>query len=314
MEIVETDGADPFGVFALNLAGLNYALTPERLAAIRRLDPRPFPFFAVHAIVDGCVAGQVAVYRLPVVTPDGPAEVGGICAVCTHPAFSGRGIATRLLEEAHGRMRAAGLRLSTLGTNRHRVAHALYRRLGYVEVWAGAATLGRRELARDAAGLGAALASEVDLALADALFAEAAAGRLGFARRHPGFFAMLVATGELGAGELWLLRRGGDLQGYALAGLAEGVLRVKHLLMLDSTEAPAAIAALAAALPAPYLAVRVDEPTVGAALARAGWPPALPDWNSFLVKPLDPALSDEDARRLLGADSERFLISPLDQT
>lgn len=314
MEIVETDGADPFGILALNLAGLSYPLTPERLAQIRRLDPRPFPFFAVHAIEDGMVAGQVAVYRLPVVTPEGPAEVGGVCAVCTHPAFSGRGLATRLLEDAHARMRAAGLRLSTLGTNRHRVAFALYERIGYVEVWRGAASCGRSELARDAAGLRAARASEADFALADALFAEAAAGHLGFARRHPGFFAMLVATGELGAGELWLLRRGEVPVGYALASLAEGILRVKHLLLLEPAAAPAALAALAAALPARYIELRVDDPAVGGALARAGWPPALPDWNSFLVKPLDPELSVAEARRLLGVDSGRFLISPLDQT
>lgn len=314
MEIVEYDAADPHGVLALNLAGLNYALTPERVALIRRLDPRPLPFFAIHAVVDGAVAGQVAVYRLPVLTSEGPAEVGGVCAVCTHPAFSGRGIASRLLEEAHARMRAAGLRLSTLGTNRHRVAHALYRRLGYAEIWAGAATFGRRERVGDAAGIRAERAGEADRALADALFAQAAAGRLGFSRRHAGFSAMLVATGELGAGEFWLLRRGQSAIGYALAGLAEGILRVKHLCLLEAAAAPAALAALSAALPADYLQVRVDDAAIGAALARAGWPPALPDWNSFLVKPLDPTLSHAEARRLLGVDSGRFLISPLDQT
>ena len=79
---------------------------------IRKLDPRPFPFFALYAIEEGNVAGQVSVYRLPVVTTEGPVDVGGACAVCAPPAFSRRGIAARLLDEAHSRMRAGTCRSS----------------------------------------------------------------------------------------------------------------------------------------------------------------------------------------------------------
>ena len=55
MKIVEYDGADPLGVLHLNLMSLRFALTPERVALIRQLDPRPFPFFALYAIADGIV-------------------------------------------------------------------------------------------------------------------------------------------------------------------------------------------------------------------------------------------------------------------
>ena len=46
------------------------------------------------------------------VTTEGPVDVGGACAVCAHPAFSRRGIAARLLDEAHSRMRAGTCRSS----------------------------------------------------------------------------------------------------------------------------------------------------------------------------------------------------------
>ena len=39
MKIVEYDQVDPLGVLHLNLLSLGYALTPEKVALIRRLDP-----------------------------------------------------------------------------------------------------------------------------------------------------------------------------------------------------------------------------------------------------------------------------------
>jgi len=167
MKIVEYDQVDPLGVLHLNLLSLGYALTPEKVALIRRLDPRPFPFLAVYAVEEGVVAGQVGVYRLPMVSTQGREEVGGICAVCTHPAFSKRGVATALLEEAHSRMRRAGLRFSTLGTARHRVAHALYLRQGYEEVVAFTSAFAASAVIGATAGLRAEMAGPQRLHLAE---------------------------------------------------------------------------------------------------------------------------------------------------
>ena len=61
MKIVEYDDADPVGVLHLNLLSLNWPLTPELSARIRRLDPRPFPFFGVYAMVDSIITGQMLV-------------------------------------------------------------------------------------------------------------------------------------------------------------------------------------------------------------------------------------------------------------
>ena len=68
---------------------------------------------------------------------EGREDVAGVCEVSTHPNHAGRGVASRLLEEAHNRMRNAGLRFSTLGTNRYRTAYRLYQQHSYVgmNVW-----------------------------------------------------------------------------------------------------------------------------------------------------------------------------------
>ena len=314
MRIVEYDEADPAGVFALNLLSLEWSLTPERVALIRRLDPRPFPFFALYAVEDDCVAGQVGVYRQPMLTIEGPEDVGGACAVCTHPSFNRRGIAARLLEETHARMRAAGLRFSTLGTARHRAAYSVYRRQGYEDLFATTSTFARLESVAREASLRAERAGTERLALADAFFPLAAAGGLGFARRHAGFIAMMAAIGDVQPDDVWLIWDGREMVGYAMAKMVESALTVGDLLLLQGVDAAQAVAALVQALQPAYVRVRIHRPSVAASLRRAGYPAERPDWSTFMVKPLAPDVTTDDARRLFAVGTERFLISSIDVT
>jgi ribosomal protein S18 acetylase RimI-like enzyme len=217
MDILTYDQVDPLDVLSLNLLSLEYSLTPERVALIRRLDRRPFPFFALYTTINGIVASQVGVYRLPMISMSGPEEVGSVCAVCTHPAFSQQGIAARLLNEAHARMREAGLRFSTLGTSRHRAAYGMYRKAGYEDTITTPVTFARRADVKLDTYLSAKQAGGGDLGQVDNFFTRVAAGYLGFAYRHPGFLAMMAATGDLSADDLWILRADASLVGYAVA-------------------------------------------------------------------------------------------------
>jgi ribosomal protein S18 acetylase RimI-like enzyme len=314
MKTVEYDEADSLGILHLNLLSLGFALTPERAAQIRRLDARPFPFFALYAVEDEIVAGQVGVFRLPVVTTQGPEDAGGVWAVCTHPAFSGRGIATRLMAEAHARMRAAGLRFSTLGTSRHRRAYSLYRRLGYEDAAISGSALAPREKALRDTRLQAGLAGRERLHLADALFRQVAVGRLGFARRHEPFFPALIEIGDVDANEVWLLWEGDDLAGYALARVADSVLRVNDLVLREGVDAAEAVAALARQTNAPYLQVNLYRPSEAVSLQHAGYQLARPDWSTFMIKPLTPEMTAGDARHLFGIGTEQFLMSWMDMT
>ncbi|MCL4490112.1 MAG: GNAT family N-acetyltransferase [Chloroflexi bacterium] len=314
MKIVEYDQIDPLGALHLSLSGLDYALTPECAAAIRRLDPRPFPFFAIYAVEDETVVGQVGVYRLPMVSTEGPEDVGGVYAVCTHPAFDQHGIATRLLDEAHDRMRAAGLRFSTLGTSRHRVAYKLYQRLGYESVFTPTSTIARCADVCCPSPLRAERADSETLELTDAIFAQVATGHLGFARRHRSFISMLKATGSQDVDDVWLLRGNGEPVGYALATVFGSILKVSHLLLVEGVDAAAAVSAIVQDLPVSYIQVRVDHASVAASLERAGYPTPRPSWSTFMVKPLVPDVTVQDARRLFGIGTDRFLISSIDVT
>lgn len=136
LRILEYNDVDPLQVLNLTMLALDFPFTPEYAAHIRQTDPRPFPCFTVNAVdaARDLVVGQVGVFRLPMISMQGREDVGGVWAVSTHPNHAGRGVASYLLEEAHTRMRAAGLRFSTLGTDRYRKAYKLYQRHRYVDM------------------------------------------------------------------------------------------------------------------------------------------------------------------------------------
>lgn len=314
VEIYEYDDVDPLGVLHLNLLCLDFALTPERVAAMRRLDPRPLPCFGVYVKEEGQVAGQVGVFRLPAVSMEGVDEVGGVWAVSTHPAFEQQGICTHLLEEAHARMRRAGLRYSTLGTQRYRGAYRLYRRLGYEDVFYSSSAIGKPAARAKRSGLRAERAGSDRLCFADQLFEQIAAGRLGFARRHIPFFLTLHQVEGPIAQNLWLLWQGSEATGYALAFQSGSLLRIKNLLLFDGVDPVSAAAAIADEVGAQYVWVRLDRPADMAHFRRAGFQTAQPDWSVFMVKPLAREGAVDQFRQLYGADTGRFLLSYMDVT
>jgi GNAT superfamily N-acetyltransferase len=313
MDIKEYDDVDPLGVLALNLSSLGYPLTSETAALIRKLDQRPFPFLAVYAVVDEIVAGQVGVFRLPVMTTEGPSEMGGVWAVSTQPAYGRRGIATRLMEVAHERMRAAGLRFSTLGTTRSLAAHRMYRKMGYVDAHIATVTVAETKDIFIKSSVKAKKAEYGDLQRADAFYGKVAAGRLGFARRQPDFLKMLSKTGELD-GRMYLLRDGGELLGYAVVKTNDKVLAIVDLLLQPGVDPVVVISALITEFDVPYVRVRIEDPAAGKRLVQAGFPTPLPEYGSFMMKALHVADDISDAARLLGIGTGRFMISVFDTT
>lgn len=314
MRILEYGQVDPLEVLHLNMLCLGFQLTPERAEVIHLHDARAFPFFCLYAQVDNAVAGQVGVFRLPVVSTEGADEVGGVWAVCGHPAYTHQGIATRLLEEAHARMRAAGLRFSTLGTDRYRGAHRLYEKLGYQDVFSSPSMVARRESLPETSALRATPASNETLSLADQLFEQIASGSLGFARRHRPFFPFLERRDYLRSEDLWLIWRGNEAVGYALAFLSPPVLRIANLLLFDEVDPLAAVAAVTHQTGAAYIQATIDRLAHRDAFAKAGLLLARKTWGTFMVKPLVEELTVDDFRRLYGPGTDRFLISSMDIT
>lgn len=311
MAIIEYDGVDPIQVLHLTMLALDFPLTPERAADIRRNDPRPFPCLTVNAVEDGVVLGQVGVFRLPMVSLDGREDVGGVWAVSTQPQHAGRGIATRLLDEAHERLRREGLRFSTLGTSRSGVAYRLYQRLGYSDMNVWATALARWEVAHQPSRLIARRPDASGHAFIEALFNDLALSYLGFARRHTPFAPL---RDKVNPADLWVIWDNAAPCGYLFARQEGTLLRITVELLGEGVDAAEAVAAVASRLKSAYVQVTLSRPADVASLRRTGWQVAYPNWTAFMVKPLAPDVSADDARRLFGIGTDRFLISWLDVT
>lgn len=310
MKIVEYNDVDPLKVMFLNKLALDFGLSPEMVAHIRQSDPRPFPCLAVYAVEDGAVLGQVGIFRLPMISTGGREDVGGIWAVSTHPQYSGRGVATLLLEEAHARMRSAGLRFSTLGTDRFRVAYKLYSQHGYEETNLWATALARWETAHQPTRLRAQPPGPEGYDFVESSFMRIANEYLGFAWRHTPFERLR----RVNLTDIWILYKNINVVGYAFAHMDQTLLVISNLVLQPEIDAAEAIAAVAAELKSTYIQVKISRPIEIASLQRAGYHVAHPTWDAFMIKPLVPEVTVEDARRLFGIGTDRFLISWLDVT
>jgi hypothetical protein len=102
--------------------------------------------------------------------------------------------------------------------------------------------------------------------------------------------------------------------GYVFARKEKSMVFINVQVLRMDINAAEAIAAITSELKAPYVQVSISRPSDIDSLRRVGWQVAHPDWSTFMVKPLTPDVTIEDARRLFGIGTDRFLISWLDET
>lgn len=306
MNILAFDDVDPFQAFNLTLLAMDYPLTPERAAEFRRTDPCTFPCFALYAVQAEQVLGMAGLLRLPMLGTEGPEDVGGLWALAIHPHHARREVTSALLEAAHAQMRSAGLRFAVVVTERSRTAFQLYQRHGYVDMRVWARALARWETAHQPTRLRAWPASHEGLEWVETLFSDLAGSYLGFTRRHmPSALLRDKARPE----GIWLVGDTNAPVGILFAHREGALLEIHiHLLRLD-IDAVEAVAAVASNLQAPYVQVGISRPADIAGLQRAGWQVTHPDRASFMIRPLVPAVTAGDARRLFGIGTDRFLIS-----
>lgn len=114
-----------------------WTFNPTSFEKYVKLDPRlknsPAGFCAVE---DGHVVGYVGVMDLATRTVQGKTEyIGGVYGVATIPNHARKGISTSLMNRAHQHFRDKGYRFSLLGTSHTIVAHSLYAKLGYTDLF-----------------------------------------------------------------------------------------------------------------------------------------------------------------------------------
>lgn len=311
MKILEYNDVDPYQVLNLTLLAGDFPLTPEYAAHIRRIDPRVFPCFTIHTVNEGEVSGQAGIFRLPMVGTQGREDVGGIWGIVSHPWHRGRGMVSALLDEAHRRMRAEGMRFSILTASRASTVCRLAQKQGYMDMAVWGAAFARWETAHQPTRLRADQVGETAYDLILQVFETAAGGYLGFAW---GSTPVSLLRDRVNPGEIYFLFENQQAVGYALASVDRSILSVSSLLLKQGINPAEAVAAVASRCRSAYVQVKISRPVEIASLGQAGYQVVHPGWQAFMFKSLVNDVTVDDARRLFGLGTDRFLISWLDTT
>ncbi len=235
IEIVDFD--DAYRDYRNALVSLHYSAWGglDDLALALRARRSGFPFasyLGVYAREGDMLLSAVFVSHYPLTTPDGPETVAGIELVMTRPDAMRRGLAGQLLREVHRRERNAGHRLSLLCTGRSNLAHELYLKLGYRDIFYPRTTL--RYIDRPTSN--ASLITRVRRARASDAPALARvhrrtnAGALGFTRRYPRSFRIRFLSGIAATRNVLVAERHGRVAGYATLELHSNWSRAAEVI------------------------------------------------------------------------------------
>jgi GNAT superfamily N-acetyltransferase len=200
----------------IHLASFRGVFPRRSIDLWRRRSKRFADYVGVFAEERGRLLGQTFVLRIPYTFRGGTEVVSGIAGVGTRPDRGRAGVARAILAEVHRREKEAGIRFSTLWTNRSWGAHDLYGKLGYQDVYSSPWVVHgpTRAVPRKLKTVRPARPGE--LAEIERFHASQAEGRLGFLREPNGYLAVWTALGGLDpAKQLFLVRSSGRLQGYA---------------------------------------------------------------------------------------------------
>jgi GNAT superfamily N-acetyltransferase len=302
----------------VHLAALGGSLGRDRVEIWQRRTRALAEYVGLFAIEGGHVLGQTLVRRMTYTFGDGPAPVSGIASVGVRPDHARRGVARRLLEEAHRREREAGQRDIFLWTNGSWGAHRLYESLGYRDLypapWAALVPRGTVRPRRPGR-LRVRPARSTELARIEALRERWSAARTGFTPRPRGSFAASAEAREIDPEhEILVAEARGALEGYAHArGDAHRIL-CGELVALDPSADSALLARLETVAGRRVLAFRnsvVDEQR--RELDRRGYARLSTGWWTLMGTPLERTLGARAARRRYGADDPRFLCHSGDQ-
>lgn len=308
MKILAYNDVDPFEVLQLNLLERGVVFTPETALALRRSEPRIFPWLTLNAVERGVITGQIGAFRQPMASMRGNVEVGSVWGFVVRGGLKARGPGAVLLEELHGRMRSAGLSFAVAFAKHQSSAYRLFVRMGYRELhWPGYA-FARWGTAYQPTRLSAGLAGPGGYELVERLFSEIAGACLGFSRRPIPFPPLRAADQR----HIWVFRQAGEMVGYGLAQPDQSVLNVGQMVLKPGVNAAEAVSALAANLRVNFVQVEVNRPGEMDDLGRAGYRLVRPAGGVLMIRPLFPSQQVEDLGGLFAAGTDRFLFSLLD--
>jgi GNAT superfamily N-acetyltransferase len=288
------------------------AFSFAQISKARRMGYFSADYFGVYAVEGEEILSAVRVIKLPFTTSSGVERIAGIQGVVTRRDHGRSGLARQLLEEVHRREKKAGTRFSLLWTGRGMIAHGLYEKLGYVDVYTPELAVKRVPSKPDAAkGYGLRRARKADFALIEKLHTKATTGKLGFTRRPAKDIEFTVQFGFSSLDSLRIIVKAGQPVGYAQVQKLAGWPRLEELVLSPTCEPANVLHLFEAEAARGWFALRNSSVREHRGLLEErGYAISNLAYYSLLAKPLDGG--SHDLIRELGTTSPQFPCQAFD--
>lgn len=216
-------------------------------------------------------------------TKEGIQRIGGIRNVCTRPSQARRGVAKKLFERAHKIMGEEGVRFSILCTSASLVAHNLYLKLGYRDIYTPHFAYKKT---RDASSK-ICFRKEEDPGYVRSVYEKNVEGLHGLVIREEDFWESAEARGFPKNGHIRIAYEDNDRVGYASYNEEERYLTCNELGVETPTDLPKLLSGLEEETEREYVLLNNVNPNHKKILEGSGFRYSTDGWERIMVKDFD---------------------------
>lgn len=311
MKILEYDDVDSQQVLELSITCFNWFLGPDEVKTIRRVDKRVPDYFALYAVEKGEVQSQVGVVTLDIQCDYGVEKVGFIWGVCTKSNAARKGIAGKLMEEAHARLASEDIACSFLGTGKSLLAYNLYRKMGYMDFISMDRAL-KASKPKEQPDVSFSISYNNDTIMK--LFSEYSKDLLGFIKRPDNFLEVRKAWSWMPYDTVGVFRVEEEAIGYLVASREGKILKIRELICPKVEDVQRCVSALEFEFNCEYI---IYDSIIGTsrkkAIIKSGFYVLDGSWGVLMVKDLLDAHTISDIRKSYGIDQGRFHMTSIDE-
>ncbi len=226
MEIVDYREISDSELTELSLACFEHTHTKERLNQMIKADRRLSDWGGeLYAVEGDEVLGVVGLlYPKARTKNDEVIEVGGIRNVCSRPSASRSGVAKKLMEEAHDILKKK-VEYSFLMTSASSVAHSLYQKLGYEDIYVPPKAFKKRE----DIGSDVRFEAEKDPGYVRSVYMRSIENLTGLVVREKCFWEMAKTRGWPENEDVKIAYKDGERIGYTMFDSSRNKLSVKEI-------------------------------------------------------------------------------------
>ncbi|KYK28635.1 MAG: hypothetical protein AYK23_00175 [Candidatus Proteinoplasmatales archaeon SG8-5] len=305
------DEVDPRAVANLALAGFGWNLDAYSVRKLRRQDKNCPDWFAMYAVDDEDVIGQVGAAYPTIQTAEGPMKLGYIWGVTTQPDKTQKGVARKLMERVHEQMREDGAGIFALSTMRSLVAHGLYVSLGYHHVQPyGWNQRPIRKYKREGIRVNIRKRSTTQMF---ELYRTFSKGAFGFVHRHPKFVETRCLWFPY-ISEINVFTRDDEPLGYALVLSGKRGVVIREIFCPISSNIPGCVRAIENRYQRRNITcLSHSRDDVIKALGSVDLAPERPSFGVLMMRMPKGRSSEKSIKKLVGKDRGRFQFTATDE-